>query len=135
SHRRAFDTLDAALRSGEGASWTPELRKAYAEHADRGAGSEPESWRAALERRYDRDALLRLATYFQGKERGAAAADLLRQVERRYEAGFDRQAWLLVSRLHEVVDSIPEAFRARLAAAQAGTPRQREDDLAPLGQL
>ena len=133
--RRAFEVLDADLLADKGASWTRDLRKAYARHADRGAPSEPESWRAILERRFDAPALLRLATYFQGQERGGSAADLLLQVERRYETGFDREPWLLVSRLHEVVDAVPEAFRARLAAAQAGTQQQQTDDLAPLGQL
>ena len=130
---RAFSLLDAAVEASE--SWPPEARKAFADRADKARPGAPEAWRAALERAFDAPALLRLATYFQGKERGDRAADLLRQVERRYDETLDRRGFLLVSRLHAQIDSVPEAFRARLAAAAKASPAEQADDLAALGRL
>src|SRR5262249_20853478 len=75
------------------------------------------------------------STYFEGQGRGDAAADLLRQVERRYEAGLDRAGWLWLARLWSEIDAVPEAFRARLAAAQKATPEEQTSDLAPLAPL
>jgi len=131
--RHAFEVLDAALDGS--ASWSPDLRQAYAGHADAGNPGGPPSWRSALERAFDPRALLRLATYFQGQGRGDAAADLLRQVERRYETGLGRPGWLLVSRLHGEIDAVPEAFRALMAAAQKGTADEQTNDLAGLARL
>ncbi|HSB60251.1 MAG TPA: hypothetical protein VLI67_00935, partial [Vicinamibacteria bacterium] len=95
--RRAFEVLDAAL---EGQPWTDDLKQAWAERTRKGSPGAPEAWRAALEKGFEPRALLRLATYFQGQGRGDAAAELLAQVERRYEPTLDRPARLLVSRLH-----------------------------------
>jgi len=130
---RAFSLLDAAVEASE--SWPPETRKAFAERADKARPGAPEAWRAALERAFDAPALVRLATYFQGRERGDRAADLLRQVERRYDDALDRRGFLLVSRLHAQIDSVPEAFRARLAAAAKASPAEQADDLAALARL
>jgi hypothetical protein len=134
-HRRAFEALDAELLEGGAPAWSAEFRKTYAARVDKGDPSATERWRAALERGFDAAALARLSTYFQGQERGAAAADLLRQVELRYEKGLDRGGLLLLARLHDTIDAVPEAFRARLAAAQQGTPAERTADLAPLVRL
>src|SRR5262249_37946567 len=131
--RRAFEVLDEAL--GKEPLASVELRQAFAQRTDKGHATGPEAWRSALERGLDAGALLRLATYFEGHGRGDAAADLLRQVERRYEPRFDRAAWLLVGRLEGEIDAVPEAFRARLAASAKATPEEQKDDLAALGHL
>jgi len=134
-HRRAFDALDAELLEGGTLDWSAEFRKAYAARADKGDPAAPERWRASLDRAFDAPALARLSIYFQGQERGEAAADLLRQVELRHEKGLDRAGLLLLARLHETIDAVPEAFRARLAAARQGTPAEGTGDLAPLARL
>src|SRR5262249_58400488 len=95
----------------------------------------PEAGRRALGRGCDAGAPLRLAPSCEGHGRGDAAADLLRQVERRHESGFDRAAWLLVGRLYGEIDAVPEAFRARLAASAKATPDQQADDLEALARL
>lgn len=133
--RRAFELLDASLGDGSGALPSPAALAAFRVRVDEGAPTAPETWRGALERAFDARALVRLASYFQGQGRGDAAADLLRQVERRHEAGLDRAGLLLVSRLWAQIDSIPEAFRARLTAAQAGGPDEQAGDLAELARL
>jgi len=131
--RRAYEVLADALEGRE--PWTADLKQAWAERARKGAPGAPEAWRTALERAFDARALVRLATCFQGQGRGEAAADLLRQVERRYEPTLDRKGWLLVSRLHAEIDAVPEAFRALLAAAHKGTTDEQTDDLAGLARL
>jgi hypothetical protein len=131
--RRAFEVLDAALDGSD--TWSPDLRQAYAGRADAGNAAGPPSWRSTLEGTFDPRALVRLATYFQGQGRGDAAADLLRQVERRYETGLARPGFMLVSRLHGEIDAVPEAFRALLAAAQKGTAEEQTNDLAGLARL
>ncbi len=127
----AFQVLDAEIAK----PWTMDLRQAYARRADAGAPSAPEGWRATLDARYDAGALVRLATYHQGQGRGDAAAELLRQVERRHAQGFDRPAWLLLARLHGELDAAPEAFRATLAAAHLGSQDEQVADLAALAGL
>ena len=84
---------------------------------------------------FDAAALVRLARYFQGQGRGDAAADLLRQIERRDERRLDRSGLQLLSRLWSEIDAVPEAFRAGLAAAQLGSPQEQPDDLARLARL
>jgi predicted Zn-dependent protease len=130
-HRRAFDILDAVVDQ----AWSSDVRHAYAQRVERGNPTAPERWRAALERAFDGPSLVRLAAYMQGQGRGEAAADLLRQVELRHGTKLDRGGWLLLSRLHAEIDAVPEAFRARLAAAQLGGRSERAQDLAELTRL
>ncbi|MBL0211209.1 MAG: hypothetical protein IPQ13_09915 [Holophagaceae bacterium] len=127
----AFQVLDAAIPQ----PWSMDVRQAYAKRVDAGASSAPEGWRATLDARFDAGALVRLATYHQGQGRGDAAAELLRQVERRHEKGFGRQEYLLTARLHGEIDAAPEAFRATLAAAHMGTQDEQVSDLAALAKL
>ena len=127
----AFQVLDAAIAE----PWSMDVRQAYAKRVDAGATSAPEGWRSTLDARFDAGALVRLATYHQGQGRGDAAAELLRQVERRHEKGFGRKDYLLTARLHAEIDAAPEAFRATLAAAHLGTPDEQVSDLAALAKL
>ena len=127
----AFLALDAAADR----PWGPDFRHAYAARVDKGAPSQPAAWRATLESRYDGAALARLATYFEGQERGDAAAGLLDQVERRYGKELGREDDLLLARLRAEVDAIPEAFRDTLAAAQQGKGDAPSEDLATLAHL
>ena len=129
---RAFDVLDLALT--ETTSWPPEIERAWAERTDQGRPGMPESWRATLERSFDASALVRLSSYFRGGNRGAAAVELLRQVELRYEETLTPAEWRLVARQYAAVDTVPEAFRARLAAAARGNASSRADDLAALAR-
>ncbi len=131
--RRALEILDEAV--GGETAWGLPVAQAFARRVERGAPLSPEAWRATLERSFDAPALVRLATCFEGQGRGDAAADLLRQVERRYEGTLDRRGWLLLERLHAEIDAVPEAFRDRLAAAQRAAEGDRTDDLAPLARL
>ena len=130
---RAFELLDAAIDGAE--AWPLELKRAYAQRTLEARANAPEGWRSSLDARFEAKPLVRLATLFQGQERGDQAAELLRQVERRHEAGFDRGGFLLLSRLHSEIDAVPEAFRARLAAASKATAAQQADDLAALSRL
>lgn len=130
---RAFAILDAAIESAEG--WPLELKRAYAVRTLAARPADPEAWRGVLDERFEPKALLRLATFFQGQERGDQAADLLRQIERRYESGLDRSGLLLVARLHAEIDAVPEAFRARLAAASRASTQEQQLDLAALARL
>ncbi len=131
NHQDAFRVLDESVAK----PWSIDLRKAYAQRVDKAVPGLPGSWRATLERGFDAAALVRLATYFQGKSRGDAAADLLRQVERRYEAGLTRGDHELLARLYAEIDALPEAFRAALAAAHLGTAEEQTNDLALLSRL
>jgi hypothetical protein len=131
--KRAFELLDEALRASS--VWTPDLRQAFAERTDGWSPGAPETWRATLDKAFDSPALLRLTSYFQGQGRGAAAADLLTQVGRRYETGLGRTELLLLARLHGEIDGVPEAFRNLLSAAERGTPAQQNDDMAGLVRL
>ncbi len=130
-HLRAFQVLDAAVAE----PWSIDFRRAYARRLDRAAVGSLESWRGILDAGFDPAALLRLATAFEGQGRGDAAADLLRQMERRYEGGLDRRGQLLLARLHGEIDAVPEAFRATLAAAHLGSPGEQIGDLAALARL
>ena len=130
-HQQAYRVLDAAVAE----PWSIDFRRAYAQRVDRAAGGSPESWRGVLDAGFDPAALLRLATYFEGQGRGDAAADLLRQMERRYESGLDRQAHRLLARLYGEIDAVPEAFRAALAAAHLASPAEQVADLAALSRL
>jgi hypothetical protein len=131
--RRAFEVLDAALLASS--AWIPELRQAFVERTDGWSPGAPEAWRATLDQGFDSPALLRLASYFQGQGRGDAAADLLTQIERRYEDSVGRNELLLLARLHGEIDAVPEAFRDLLSAAARGTAAQQNDDLAALVRL
>lgn len=127
----AFRILDEAAAQ----PWSPAYRQAYAKKVAAGAPTQPATWRATLETRYDAGALVRLATLFEGQGRGDAAAGLLDQVERRYGRDLKRPDWLLLARLRREIDAIPEAFRDRLAAAQQGSEAEQTDDLAALALL
>ena len=129
---RAFEILDGAV---ERAEWTVESKRAYAQRVEQARPAAPGAWRATLERGFDVPALVRLATYFQGKDRGDRAADLLRQIERRHDSTLDRRGWLTLARLHGEIDAVPEAFRARLGAAATASPAEQADDLAALARL
>ena len=131
NHRGALQVLDEAIAL----PWSIDVRRAFARRVQAAQPSAPAAWRATLEKGYDPAALVRLASFFQGQGRGDAATDLLRQVERRHEGSFNREARLLVARLYQEVDAVPEAFRATLAAAHLGNAQQREDDLAVLARL
>ncbi len=131
NHRGALQVLDEAISR----PWSIDVRRAFAQRVQTALPSAPSTWRATLEKGYDPAALVRLATCFQGQGRGDAATDLLRQVERRCEGTFDREARLLVARLYLEVDAVPEAFRSTLAAAHLASPGQRPDDLAALARL
>jgi len=127
----AFKVLDQAVPQ----PWSIDLRKAYAARVDRALPSLPGTWRATLERGFEAPALVRLATYFQGKGRGDAVLDLLRQMERRHEASLTRPDHQLLGRLYAEIDATPEAFRATLAAAHLGNPEDQKRDLALLSRL
>ncbi len=130
-HRGAFQVLDGAVTE----PWSMDFRRAYVARVDKGSPTAPAGWRTTLETRFDAGALARLAQYFQGQGRGDSLADLLRQVDRRYGKDLTRKDQLLLARLHGEIDATPEAFRARLAAAQLGTPEEQNGDLASLALL
>jgi hypothetical protein len=130
-HRGAFQVLDGSVAE----PWSMDFRRAYVARVDKGAMASPAAWRASLESRFDAGALVRLATYFEGQGRGDALADLLRQMDRRYGRDLGRREQLLMARLHSEIDAAPEAFRARLAAAQQGSADEQATDLAALAHL
>lgn len=107
----------------------------YASAIDQAARSRPDEWRQLLAERFDAAALARLFTYFKGHERGDACLALLQQIDRRYPQGLDRGSWALLSSLYSEIDAVPEAFRARLAAATTADARAAESDLAELTRL
>ncbi|MBI4911165.1 MAG: hypothetical protein HY823_00360 [Acidobacteria bacterium] len=129
--RGALQVLDDAVAQ----PWSIDLRRAFARRVNAALPTAPDTWRARLEKTYDGAALVRLATWFQGQGRGDAAADLLRQVERRHEGGFTREAHLLQARLYQEIDAIPEAFRATLAAAHLGSAEEQASDIGALARL
>ncbi len=134
--KRAVLVLEAVLDPArEEQKLDQDWLEAWAQRVASGNPAAAESWRATLERAFDAQALVRLATYFQGQGRGDAALDLLRQVERRHEAGLDRAGFLQLARHYAEIDAVPEAFRARLAAAQKATAEQQQADLAVLARL
>lgn len=133
---RSVAVLEAVLDpSREEQPLDQDWLEAWAQRVGANAPTSVETWRATLDRAWDARALVRLATYFQGQGRGDAALDLLRQVERRHEAGLDRAAFLQLSRHYAEIDAVPEAFRARLAAAQKASAEQQQSDLAALARL
>jgi hypothetical protein len=123
------------LESGVDAGYGPDFARAFSARTDRGAPERPALWRTRLTASFDAAALTRLASYFQGQGRGDAAADLLRQIERRDEAGLGRGELQLLARLWSQIDAIPEAFRCELAAASVEAPPQPAADLARLARL
>lgn len=108
---------------------------AYVAALDQAARSQPDEWRRTLDARFDAPALARLFTYFKGQDRGDACLSLLQQIDRRHQKTLDRAGWALVSMLYAEIDAVPEAFRARLAAATFADGRTAETDLAELTRL
>ncbi len=129
--RGAFQVLDGAVVE----PWSMDFRRAYVARTDKGAPTAPASWRSTLEGRWDAAALVRLGTYLQGQGRGDALAEVLRQVARRYGKDLSRKDHLLLARLHREIDAVPEAFRARLAAAHLAESADQSADLAALAHL
>lgn len=114
---------------------SPRLVRAFADRAERTARARLETLRQGLDARFDAGALLLLELYLRGRGRGGDALDLLTQVEARHGASLDRSGHLLLSRLFAELDSAPEAFRSRLAAARGGSPAEQAEDLAELARL
>jgi len=108
---------------------------AFVSAVDQGARSRPEEWRQTLASRFDTPALIRLFTYFRGQQRGDACLALLQQVDRRFQKDLGRAGWALVSALYSEIDAVPEAFRARLAAATFADSKSAESDLAELTRI
>jgi len=108
---------------------------AFARRADAVAAGRMESSRLGLERRFDARTTTLLARWFEGKRRADLALELLLQVERRHEGSFARGDRLVLARLFEALDAVPEAFRSRLAAAAGAGPAEQLDDLAALARL
>jgi hypothetical protein len=108
---------------------------AYVSVVDQASKNRPEEWRQTLNARFDAAVLSRLFTYFKGQERGDACLGLLQQIDRRYQKTLDRAGWALVSSLYSEIDAVPEAFRARLAAASFTEAKADEADLADLIRL
>ncbi len=131
----ALDVLEKAVLAGPGQAPSPELLKVFAAAVDRTGPRRRDVWRASLDRRFDPAALSLYHAYFQGKGRGDLSAELLLQTELRHSGALDRIAWLQLSRLHEASDTIPEAFRSRLAAAQGASADAQKEDLAVLVHL
>ena len=132
-YEQAFKILDDAVAEPR----SMDFRRAYAVRVDQANPGLPETWRTQLEGAFDAPALIRLCTWFQGQNRGSAAADLVRQMERRHEISLNRDQRLLLSRLYAEVEAIPEAFRAALSAAHPGDSdsASQQDDLALLARL
>ena len=130
----AFSVLEAFV-SDPAKSPSSRALEAFARRADAVALSRMETLRLALEKGFDARSLTLLARWFEGKGRADLALDLLAQVELRHEAVLAREGRLVLAKLFEALDAIPEAFRSRLAAAASGTEAGRLDDLADLGRL
>ena len=109
--------------------------RAYVDAIDQAARARPEEWRETLATRFDAAALARLFLYFKGQERGDAMFALLQQMDRRHQKDLDRAGWSLLSSFYAEIDAVPEAFRARLAAATFADARAAEDDLVDLARL
>ncbi len=108
---------------------------AFARRADAVALSRMEALRLGLEKAFDARSATLLARWFEGKGRSDLALELLAQVELRHGASLAREGRLVLARLFEALDAIPEAFRSRLAAATFGTEAEQLDDLAELARL
>lgn len=130
----AAATLEAYV-GDEARRPSPQIVREWAERADRTSRPRLEALRQQLDGRFDARALLLLELYLRGKGRGGDASDLLAQVEARHGASLDRRGHLLLSRLWAELDSAPEAFRQRLAAARAASPEEQSEDLAALARL
>ncbi|MBP7675898.1 MAG: hypothetical protein KBB14_06205 [Thermoanaerobaculia bacterium] len=109
--------------------------EAFSRRADAVAASRMESARLALESRFDPRGLTLLARWFEGKGRADLALELLAQVELRHEEGFARPERIVLARLYEALDAVPEAFRSRLAGAAAASADEAPADLAALARL
>lgn len=109
--------------------------EAFSRRADAVAASRMESARLALESRFDPRGLTLLARWFEGKGRADLALELVAQVELRHEEGFARPERIVLARLYEALDAVPEAFRSRLAGASAASADEAPDDLAALARL
>jgi tetratricopeptide (TPR) repeat protein len=109
--------------------------EAFARRADAVAGSRMDAMRLSLDAAFDARAVTLLARWFEGKGRADLALDLLLQVELRHEQGLTRGGRLVMARLFEALDAVPEAFRSRLSAAAAGKGDETLDDLAELCRL
>lgn len=107
----------------------------FARRADAVAGARLEASRFALDARFDAGATTLLARWFEGKGRTDLALELLLQVERRHEGSFTRADRIVLARLLEALDAVPEAFRSRLAGAASAPPEAQLDDLAELARL
>lgn len=130
----AFAVLEAFV--GDPAkSPTSRALAAFARRADAVATARMEALRFGLEKGFDARAVTLLARWFEGKGRSDLALELLAQVQLRHEAGLSREGRLVLARLFEALDAVPEAFRSRLAAATRGTEAERLDDLAELARL
>jgi len=109
--------------------------EAFSRRADAVAASRMESARLALESRFDPRGLTLLARWFEGKGRADLALELLAQVELRHEEGFARPERIVLGRLYEALDAVPEAFRSRLAGAASASADEALEDLAALARL
>ncbi len=107
----------------------------YVRAIDQAQKARPDEWRQTLTERFDGPTLVRLFTYFKGQDRADASLALLQQADRRYQKSLDRSGWALLSSLYSEIDAVPEAFRARLAAATFGDAKAAEADLAELVRL
>ncbi|MDR0499197.1 MAG: hypothetical protein LBH03_05630, partial [Holophagales bacterium] len=130
-YEQAFRILDDAVLQPR----SMDFRMAYAAMVNKGNPDKPSDWRTQLENAFDGPALIRLCTWFQGQSRGDSATDLIRQMERRFETSLNRDQHLLLSRLYNEVNAIPEAFRSLLAAAHLGDSNAQLGDLARLAHL
>lgn len=109
--------------------------EAFSRRADAVAASRMESARLALESRFDPRGLTLLARWFEGKGRADLALELLAQVELRHEESFARPERIVLARLYEALDAVPEAFRSRLAGAATASADETNEDLAALARL
>lgn len=111
------------------------MLKSFATRSGASGSAKIQAWRTELEAAFSPRPLVLLERLFQGQGRGDLAFELLQQIALRWESGFDRGAWLLMSRLWDSIDAVPEAFRSRLAASHGGSAGEKRDDLAALAQL
>ncbi|HRY44806.1 MAG TPA: hypothetical protein P5164_12760, partial [Thermoanaerobaculia bacterium] len=130
----AYSVLEAWVAAPERVPSRRAL-EAFSRRADAVAASRMESARLALESRFDPRGLTLLARWFEGKGRADLALELLAQVELRHEEGFTRPDRIVLARLYEALDAVPEAFRSRLAGATAASADEAPDDLAALARL
>lgn len=130
----AFSVLEAFV-ADPAKSPSSRALTAFARRADVVALSRMETLRLGLEKAFDARSVTLLARWFEGKGRSDLALELLAQVELRHEAALAREGRLVLARLFEALDAIPESFRSRLAAATSAAEAERLDDLAQLARL